>query len=98
MSTVQRSLENEREGNHRLFAEDADARANALQKAKEAVLAKLSKEFYDKKSKNKMADTVSARRYMNARDLSGYGRDIAMGDWRAADSRSAMVPLIYSLA
>lgn len=85
MSSVQRNLE--KEANHRLFAEDADARANALRKAKEAVLAKLSKEFYD--AKNKMADVVSARRYMNA-------RDVVMEDWRAMDGRSALVPLIYS--
>ncbi|UKZ92084.1 uncharacterized protein TrAFT101_007053 [Trichoderma asperellum] len=92
MSTVQRSLE--KEESHRLFAEDADARANALQKAKEAVLAKLSREFYDKKSR--MADAVSARRYMNVREVSGCGRDMVMDDWRAMDSRSALVPLIYS--
>ncbi|KAL7897611.1 hypothetical protein HDV63DRAFT_367722 [Trichoderma sp. SZMC 28014] len=90
MSSVQRTLE--KEENHRRFAEDADARANALQKAKEAVLAKLSKEFYDKKTKNK----TSTRRYMNARDMSGCGRNVAMEDWRAMDGRGAMVPLIYS--
>lgn len=94
MSSIQRSLEKEQ--NHRLFAEDADARANALQKAKEAVLAKLSKEFYDRKNKNRMADSASARRYMNARGVNGCGRDGLMKDWRAMDSRSAMVPLIYS--
>ncbi|KAL6906935.1 hypothetical protein GGI43DRAFT_420812 [Trichoderma evansii] len=92
LSSVQRNLE--KEDNYRLFAEDADARANALQKAKEAVLAKLSKEFYDKK--NRMADAVSARRYMNARDVGGCSRDMVMEDWRAMDSRSALVPLIYS--
>lgn len=89
MSSVQRNLEREKEVNRRLFAEDADARANALQKAKEAVLAKLGREFYD--AKNKMADKVSARRY-----VSGCGGGVVMEDWRAMESRSAVVPLIYS--
>ncbi|KAL7917555.1 hypothetical protein ACQKWADRAFT_325554 [Trichoderma austrokoningii] len=86
MSSVRRSLEREKEVNHRLFAEDADARANALQKAKEVVLAKLSKEFYET---NKMADKVSACRYMDARDVRGCGRGVM-------ESRGALVPLVYS--
>ncbi|KAH6609582.1 hypothetical protein Trco_002928 [Trichoderma cornu-damae] len=92
MSTVQRNLEQEEA--HRLFAEDADARASALHKAKEAVLAKLSKEFYDKR--DRIADAVSVRRYMGVREVSGCSREMVMEDWRGLESRSALVPLIFS--
>ncbi|KAM0251701.1 hypothetical protein ACHAQJ_008071 [Trichoderma viride] len=92
ITTVQRNLEKEEA--HRLFAEDADARANALHKAKEAVLAKLSKEFYIKK--DRIADAVSACRYMGVRGVSGCSKDMVMEDWRGLESRSALVPLMFS--
>ncbi|KAL6878771.1 hypothetical protein J3F83DRAFT_723853 [Trichoderma novae-zelandiae] len=92
ISTVQRNLEQEKA--HRLFAEDADARASALHKAKEAVLAKLSKEFYNKK--DRVTDAVSACRYMGAREVSGCSGEMVMEDWRGLESRSALVPLMFS--
>ncbi|QYS94533.1 hypothetical protein H0G86_001862 [Trichoderma simmonsii] len=92
ISTVQRNLEKEEA--HRLFAEDADARASALHKAKEAVLAKLSKEFYSKK--DRITDAVSVCRYMGVREVSGCSREMVMEDWRGLESRSALVPLMFS--
>ncbi|KAL7799051.1 hypothetical protein V8C37DRAFT_145914 [Trichoderma ceciliae] len=92
ISTVQRNLEQEKA--HRLFAEDADARASALHKAKEAVLAKLSKEFYNKK--DRIADAVSVCRYMGVREVSECSREMVMEDWRGLESRSALVPLMFS--
>ncbi|RFU77673.1 hypothetical protein TARUN_4566 [Trichoderma arundinaceum] len=92
ISTVQRNLEQEKA--HRLFAEDADARARALHKAKEAVLAKLSKEFYSKK--DRIADAVSVCRYMGVREVSGCSKEMVMEDWRGLESRSALVPLMFS--
>lgn len=92
ISTVQRNLEQEKA--HQLFAEDADARASALHKAKEAVLAKLSKEFYSKKER--IADAVSACRYMGVREVSGCSREMVMEDWRGLESRSVLVPLMFS--
>ncbi|KAL6798896.1 hypothetical protein GGI42DRAFT_328250 [Trichoderma sp. SZMC 28013] len=92
ISTVQRNLE--QENAHRLFAEDADARASALHKAKEAVLAKLSKEFYSKK--DRITDAVSVCRYMGVREVSGCSREMVMEDWRGLESRSALVPLMFS--
>ncbi|KAL7958748.1 hypothetical protein V8C34DRAFT_282167 [Trichoderma compactum] len=92
ISTVQRNLE--QENAHRLFAEDADARASALHKAKEAVLAKLGKEFYSKK--DRITDAVSVCRYMGVREVSGCSREMVMEDWRGLESRSALVPLMFS--
>ncbi|KAK4075418.1 uncharacterized protein Triagg1_4539 [Trichoderma aggressivum f. europaeum] len=92
ISTVQRNLE--QENAHRLLAEDVDARASALHKAKEAVLAKLSKEFYSKK--DRFTDAVSVCRYMGVREVSGCSREMVMEDWRGLESRSALVPLMFS--
>ncbi|PTB69758.1 hypothetical protein BBK36DRAFT_1188382 [Trichoderma citrinoviride] len=94
ISTVQRNLEQEKA--HRLFAEDADARASALHKAKEAVLAKLSKEFYNSNKKDRGTDATSVCRYMGAREASGCSGEMVMEDWRGLDSRTALVPLMFS--
>ncbi|KAH0498283.1 hypothetical protein TgHK011_005542 [Trichoderma gracile] len=99
ISTVQRNLEQERA--HRLFAEDADARASALHKAKEAVLAKLGKEFYSSNNNNnnkkdRMADAAAMCRYMGASEVSGCSGEMLMEDWRGLDSRTALVPLMFS--
>ncbi|TFB04470.1 hypothetical protein CCMA1212_003710 [Trichoderma ghanense] len=96
ISTVQRNLEQEKA--HRLFAEDADARASALHKAKEAVLAKLGKEFYNNnnKKKDRGTDAASVCRYMAAREVSGCSGEMVMEDWRGLESRSALVPLMFS--
>ncbi|EGR47682.1 uncharacterized protein TRIREDRAFT_4426 [Trichoderma reesei QM6a] len=99
ISTVQRNLEQEKA--HRLFAEDADARASALHKAKEAVLAKLGKEFYNNNNNNsnkkeRVADAASMCRYMGAREVSGCSGEMVIEDWRGLESRSALVPLMFS--
>ncbi|KAL7814674.1 hypothetical protein V8C44DRAFT_363594 [Trichoderma aethiopicum] len=96
ISTVQRNLEQEKA--HRLFAEDADARASALHKAKEAVLAKLGKEFYNSNNskKDRVPDAASMCRYMGASEVSGCSGEMVMEDWRGLDSRSALVPLMFS--
>ncbi|KAK5987234.1 hypothetical protein PT974_11358 [Cladobotryum mycophilum] len=92
ISSVQRNLEQEEE--HRRLAEDPEARVHALQRAKEAVLAKLSKEFCSKT--RKAADAVSVCRYMAARELSTCSGGMILEDWRSLGSRSALVPLVFS--
>ncbi|TWU79116.1 hypothetical protein ED733_008774 [Metarhizium rileyi] len=88
ISAVQRNLEQEEA--HRLLAEDAAARVNALQKAKEVVLSKLNREFSVKR--NKTADAVAACRLMSGRGPS----DMVVEDRLRMDSRSALVPLMFS--
>lgn len=63
LSPVQQHIEREeaqRRQNHLAMAEDADARSAALQKAKEAVLAKLSREFHRRMGHEAIASTASA--------------------------------------
>ncbi|KAK2591027.1 hypothetical protein QQS21_011283 [Conoideocrella luteorostrata] len=92
ITSVQRNLEQEEA--HRLLAEDAAARVNALRKAKEAVLSKLSREFCAKRSK--AADAVAACRLMASRE---WTRDVVLDDRRGHDSgQSALVPLMFSRA
>ncbi|EJP64939.1 uncharacterized protein BBA_06114 [Beauveria bassiana ARSEF 2860] len=62
ITAVQRNLEQEEA--HRLLAEDAAARVSALQRAKEAVMTKLTREFF---KKHKPSDGVSGH----------YGHDSA---------------------
>lgn len=90
ISSVQRNLEQEEA--HRLLAEDPAARASALQRAKEAVLMKLSREFCDKRIK--AVDAVAACRVMASRDFNGCG--VVMEDRRGMSSHSALVPLMFS--
>lgn len=95
ISSVQRNIEQEEA--HRLLAEDAAARVSALQKAKEAVLSKLSREFCSKR--NKAADAVAACRLMASREWTtpvGCGRDVVVEDRRRLESQSVMVPLMFS--
>ncbi|CAM1500694.1 Fc.00g098560.m01.CDS01 [Cosmosporella sp. VM-42] len=92
ISSVQRNIEQEEA--HRLLAEDAVARVSALQKAKEAVLMKLSREFCSKKSR---VVEASACRFLAGRDLAtAFGPGMVMEDRRGLESRSALVPLMFS--
>ncbi|UNI20553.1 hypothetical protein JDV02_006631 [Purpureocillium takamizusanense] len=106
ISSVQRDMEKEEA--HRLLAEDASARASALQRAKEAVLAKLSREFCASASKQQRshhhrragggggpADAVAACRLLAGRELGWCGSEV-LEDRSACESRSALVPLMFS--
>lgn len=96
ITSVQRNIEQEEA--HRLLAEDAAARVNALQKAKEAVLSKLSREFCAKRSK--AADAVAACRLMASREWTNgmCSRDMVVEDRSRMQSQSALVPLMFSRA
>ena len=95
ISPVQRNFEQEEA--HRLLAEDASARVSALQKAKEAVLAKLSREFCSKRGRAADAvAAVTACRFMSPRELSGCSVDFVMEDRRGLESHTTLVPLIFS--
>ncbi|KHN99399.1 uncharacterized protein MAM_03097 [Metarhizium album ARSEF 1941] len=93
ISAVQRNIEQEEA--HRLLAQDAAARVSALQKAKAAVLSKLSKEFSVKKSR--AADAVAACRLMTSREWTGgvCATDTVVEDACRVESRSALVPLMF---
>lgn len=99
ISAVQRNIEQEEA--HRLLAEDPSARISALQKAKAAVLAKLSREFSTGSSKKMRAGTaaeaVAACRLLSGRELmpSWCGPEV-VEDRRALTSQSALVPLMFS--
>ncbi|KAH8170672.1 hypothetical protein LIA77_09453 [Sarocladium implicatum] len=102
ISNVQRNLQQEE--SHRLMAEDAAARTNALQKAKEAVLSKLGREFSTRKHKV-TAEAVAACRLMTSREFLGGGgpggycaADVVLEDRRGLQTGSVMVPLMYSRA
>ncbi|OAQ62104.1 hypothetical protein VFPPC_14184 [Pochonia chlamydosporia 170] len=94
ISPVQRNIEQEEA--HRLLAEDAAARVSALQKAKEAVLSKLSREFCAKRTK--AVDAVAACRTMAGREWTNgmCARDMVVEDRARMESRSALVPLMFS--
>ncbi|KAI9172497.1 hypothetical protein HJFPF1_01999 [Paramyrothecium foliicola] len=94
ISPVQRNIEQEEA--HRLLAEDAAARISALQKAKAAVLLKLRGEFSARKSR--AADAVSACRYMASREFVGGCGNEVIEDRRGLESRSLLVPLMFSRA
>ncbi|KAF7542944.1 hypothetical protein G7Z17_g11141 [Cylindrodendrum hubeiense] len=92
ISPVQRNIQQEE--SHRLFAEDAAARTSALQKAKAAVLTKLSREFYNKKPR---PVEPNACRFLAGRDLgTAFGPNMVMEDCRGLESRSLLVPLMFS--
>ncbi|KND89693.1 hypothetical protein TOPH_05635 [Tolypocladium ophioglossoides CBS 100239] len=92
ISSVQRNIEQEEA--HRLLAEDAAARVSALQRAKAVVLSKLSREFCTKRSRAG-AGAVAACRLMAGRDFGGCGMEV-LEDRRVLQSRSALVPLMFS--
>ncbi|KAF4991215.1 hypothetical protein FGRMN_7977 [Fusarium graminum] len=95
ISPVQRNIEQEEA--HRLLAEDAAARVSALQKAKAAVLSKLSREFCH--SKKPRVGDANACRFLAGRDLgTAFGPSMVMEDRRALESRSVLVPLMFSRA
>ncbi|KAH7326139.1 hypothetical protein B0I35DRAFT_421985 [Stachybotrys elegans] len=91
ITAVQRDIEKEEA--HRLLAEDAAARVSALQKAKAAVLMKLRGEFSSKKPR--VADAVSACRFMASREFYGCSREV-LEDRRPFESQSLLVPLMFS--
>ncbi|KAM4063928.1 hypothetical protein HRG_007018 [Hirsutella rhossiliensis] len=96
ISSVQRNIE--REEAHRRLAEDAVARVRALQRAKEAVLSKLSREFC---SKRNGGGGVSACRLVAGAQAGGgggdgHGREVLMDDRGSLESRSTLVPLFFS--
>ncbi|KAH8699633.1 hypothetical protein BGZ61DRAFT_351734 [Ilyonectria robusta] len=93
ISPVQRNIEQEE--THRLFAEDAAARTSALQKAKAAVLTKLSREFCNNKKTRPVEP--NACRFLAGRDLgTAFGPNMVMEDCRGLESRSVLVPLMFS--
>jgi hypothetical protein len=95
ISPVQRNIEQEEA--HRLLAEDAAARVSALQKAKAAVLSKLSREFCH--SKKPRVGDANACRFLAGRDLgTAFGPGMVMEDRRGLESRSVLVPLMFSRA
>ncbi|KJZ79585.1 hypothetical protein HIM_01054 [Hirsutella minnesotensis 3608] len=96
ISSVQRNIEQEEA--HRHLAEDPSARVRALQRAKEAVLAKLSREFCGKRAKDGAAACrLGAGSRGGGYHGSGYyDREVLVDDRVSMESRSALVPLIYS--
>jgi hypothetical protein len=98
ISPVQRNIEQEEA--HRLLAEDAAARISALQKAKAAVLTKLRGEFYGRRSRATPVDTAvsTCRAAMASREFGGgFGCEV-LEDRRGLESRSILVPLMFSRA
>ncbi|KAM0420866.1 hypothetical protein ACHAPT_011396 [Fusarium lateritium] len=94
ISPVQRNIEKEEA--HRLLAEDAVARTSALQKAKAAVLTKLSREFCQGKKPPRVGE-ANACRLLAGRDLgTAFGPGMVMEDRRGLESRSVLVPLMFS--
>ncbi|KAG6004592.1 hypothetical protein E4U21_000926 [Claviceps maximensis] len=99
ITSVQRNLEQEEA--HRLLAQDPDARATALEKAKQAVLSKLSREFCAKRTR--AADVVTAPRLVTSRKWNrggcggvGDARDMILEDRMRCESQSTLVPLMFS--
>lgn len=107
ISSVQRNLEQEEA--HRRLAEDASARRSALQRAKEVVLMKLSREFCNGRraaaanaGASRGAEAVNACRLMAGRDFAnggiGCGVEVVEDHRRGFDSRSILVPLMFARA
>ncbi|KAM0281596.1 hypothetical protein ACHAQH_003465 [Verticillium albo-atrum] len=93
ISSVQRNIEQEEA--HRVLAEDAAARTSALQKAKEAVLLKLSAQFSKKPVPTHGPDSCA----MAARLREGlFGKSYVsvLSDARGMSSQSALVPLMFT--
>lgn len=92
ITAVQRNIEQEE--THRLLAEDAAARVSALQRAKDAVMNKLTREF---SKKNKTNGAVAACRLLANRDMGvNCSREFVLEDRRTTDRQSAVVPLMFS--
>ena len=93
LSAVQRSLEHEE---RRRLAEDAAARSSALRKAKEAVLAKLGREF-----QRRVGVGVGGRcapeplPFPRLRERL-FGESLIAVDHRSMESNSTLVPLVFS--
>lgn len=106
ITAVQRNLEQEEA--HRLLAENASARISALQRAKEAVMTKLTREFSKKHitpGRPGANSAVTACRHMVGRDIvRGAGSyytgssEFVLEDMRTMGSQTAMVPLMFSRA
>ncbi|KAK0384931.1 hypothetical protein NLU13_7410 [Sarocladium strictum] len=102
ISNVQRNLQQEE--SHRLMAEDPAARTSALQKAKEAVLSKLGREFGGGVRRHRVtAEAVAACRLMTSREFLGGGggycaADVVLEDRRGLETGSVMVPLMFARA
>ncbi|KAH6899870.1 hypothetical protein B0T10DRAFT_9643 [Thelonectria olida] len=95
ISPVQRNVRQEEA--HRLFAEDAAACTSALQKAKAAVLSKLSREFCSNRDKVRGLAEPNACRLLAGRDLgTAFGPNMVLEDCRGLESRSVLVPLMFS--
>ncbi|KAF4983855.1 hypothetical protein FZEAL_837 [Fusarium zealandicum] len=95
ISPVKRNIQQEE--THRLLAEDPAARTSALQKAKAAVLTKLSREFCQ--GKKPRVGEANACRFLAGRDLgTAFGPGMVMEDRRGLESRSVLVPLMFSRA
>ncbi len=97
LSTVQRSLELEEA--HRRLAEDAEARKSVLKKAKEAVLAKLSREFQRRMGKevSSAGGGRCAGDGLRLRErLFGESLVSVVPDHRSLESNSTLVPLMFS--
>ncbi|KAF4507852.1 hypothetical protein G6O67_004304 [Ophiocordyceps sinensis] len=95
ISSVQRNIELEEA--HRRLAEDAVARTHALQRAKETVLSKLSREFCGKRhgGGGRRGGAVAACRLAVGAG-GGGGREVLMDDRGSLESRSTLVPLFFS--
>ncbi|EEY14166.1 conserved hypothetical protein [Verticillium alfalfae VaMs.102] len=96
ISSVQRNIEQEEA--HRVLAEDAAARSSALQKAKEAVLLKLSAQF-SSSSKKHVPSHGPDSCAMAARLREGlFGKSYVsvLPDARSMSSQSALVPLMFT--
>ncbi|PNH41609.1 hypothetical protein VD0004_g5551 [Verticillium dahliae] len=101
ISSVQRNIEQEEA--HRVLAEDAAARSSALQKAKEAVLLKLSAQFSSSSSSSSSKKQVPSHGpdscAMAARLREGlFGKSYVsvLPDARSMSSQSALVPLMFT--
>lgn len=95
ISSVQRNIEQEEA--HRHLAEDAVARVHALQRAKEAVLSKLGREFCSKR----YGGGGGSGCWLQARTQAGgggrgHGREVLLADRGSLGSRSTLVPLFFS--
>ncbi|KAM0333028.1 hypothetical protein ACHAQA_001685 [Verticillium albo-atrum] len=93
ISSVQRNIEQEEA--HRVLAEDAAARTSALQKAKEAVLLKLSAQF-GKKAPAPYGPDSCAMAARLREGLFGKSYISVLPDARGMSSQSALVPLMFT--
>lgn len=91
ISSMQRNIELEEA--HRRLAEDARARPRALQRAKEAVLSKLGRDFCGRRNG---AGAPSCRLAAGVHVARGLDGELPMDDRGSLESRSTLVPLLFS--